>query len=170
MTSLPPSYSLTDSSEWRADVLPQIDAKLRSCIYDSDWLSDAPSPFDVQHRETARFYETNSGVSPTILGQFDPEQPRASIPPDRTFLGLFEKRAVIVGGEVARLWPLRYETALAPRDSGYFAITEGSIFSHLRVQLFYTIGGAVGQAQVLSARMGGSPVIVARLLSQTDWY
>jgi len=70
MTSLPPSYSLTDSSEWHADVLPQIDAKLRSCIYYSDWLSDAPSPFDIQHQETARRYETNSGVSPTILGQY----------------------------------------------------------------------------------------------------
>ncbi|TFD93291.1 hypothetical protein E3T61_04105 [Cryobacterium lactosi] len=170
MTALPPSYSLTDSNEWHADVLPQIDAKLRSCIYDSEWLSDAPSPFDVQHQETARLYETNSGVSPTILGQFDPEQPRKSIPPDRTVLGLFEKRAVIVSGEVARLWPLRYETALDPRDGGYFAITEGSIFSHLRVQLFSSIGGAVGQATVMSARMGGSPVIVARLLSSTDWY
>ena len=170
MTSLPPSYSLTDSSDWHADVLPQIDATLRSCIDYSDWLSDAPSPFDIQHQETARLYETNSGVSPTILGHFDPEQPRNSIPPDRTFLCLFEKRAVIVSGVVVRLWPLRFETALDPRDTGYFAITEGSSFSHLRVQLFYSIGGAVGQAQVMSARMNGSPVIVVRLLSQTDWY
>jgi hypothetical protein len=170
MTSLPPTYTLTDSSEWRADVLPEIDAKLRSCIYYSDWLSDAPSPFDLQHEETARLYETNSGVSPTILGRFDPEVPGTSIPPDRTFLSLFEKRAVIVSGEVARLWPLAHEAALAPRDGGYYAITEGSAFRHLRVQLFYSIGGAVGQATMLSARMGGSPVIVARLLSSTDWY
>jgi hypothetical protein len=48
-------------------------------------------------------YETNSGVSPTILGQFDPEQPRKSIPPDRTVLCLFEKRAVVTAGEVVRL-------------------------------------------------------------------
>jgi hypothetical protein len=170
MTSLPPTHSLTDSSEWHADVPPPIDAKLRSAIDYGDWLSDAPSPFDIQHRETARLYETISGVSPTILGQFDPQQPRKSITPDRTVLSLFEKRAVIVSGEVARLWPVRYETALSPRDSGYYAITEGSRFSHLRVQLVSTIGGALGQARVLSARMGGSPVIVVRLLSSTDWY
>jgi hypothetical protein len=118
MASLSPSYSLTDSSEWHAHVLPRIDAELRSCIYGSDWLSDAPSPFDLQHAETARLYETNVGVSPTILDQFDPGQPRQAIPPDRTVLCLFEKRAVVADGELVRLWPKRYEAATIPSTRG----------------------------------------------------
>jgi hypothetical protein len=170
MASLPPSYSLTDRSAWQADVLPRIDAELQNCIYGSDWLSDAPSPFDVQHEETARLYETNVGVSPTILGQFDPGQPRQAIPPDRTVLCLFEKRAVVTNGEVARLWPKKYDAAHDPQHEGFYALTEGTSFSHLKVQLYDTIGHAIGQATQLSARMGGSPVIVVRLLRLTDWY
>jgi hypothetical protein len=141
-----------------------------NCIYGSDWLSDAPSSFDVQHAETARLYETNVGVSPTILGQFDPGQPRKSIPPDRTVLCLFEKRAVVADGKVVRLWPKKYDAARDPQHEGFYALTEGRAFSHLNVQLYDTIGHAIGQATVMSARMGGSPVIVVRLLRLTDWY
>jgi hypothetical protein len=40
----------------------------------------------------------------------------------------------------------------------------------LKVQLYDTIEHAIGQATVMSARMGGFPVIVVRLLRLTDWY
>ena len=170
MTAEPQSYSLTDDSDWHADLMPHIDAQLRSCIVDSDWLEGEPSAFDTGHRETAHLLETNMGVSPTILGPFDPKQPRKSIPPDRTVLTLFEKRAIIAEGKLVRIWPHRHEAGPKRGSGGLFAITEGSAFSHLRVQLVAEINHAVAQAKVLSARMNGSPVIVVRLLSQTDWY
>ncbi|MGY4858563.1 hypothetical protein [Cryobacterium sp. AP23] len=170
MTAAPQTLYLTDTDEWQADPLPQIDATLRSCIYYSDWLDGEPSAFDPRHDETGRLYETNMGVSPTILGRFDPEQPRKSIPPDRTVLSLFEKRAVVADGKLVRLWRHTFEAHRGVPNAGFYAITEGSAFSHLRVQLFDSINHAVGQAQVLSARMNGSPVIVVRLLNQTDWY
>jgi hypothetical protein len=170
MTAAPQIYYITDENEWQADPMPSINVHLRNCIFGSDWLAGEPSPFDTDHPETARLYETNVGVSPTILGEIDPEQPRKSIPPDRTVLSLFEKRAVIADGKLVRLWRHRYEAERGPGDGGFYAISEGSAFSHLRVQLFESINHAVGQAQVLSARMNGSPVIVVRLLRQTDWY
>jgi hypothetical protein len=51
MTSAPAILSIDDLPAWRAETLPQIDVKLRTCIYDSDWLKDAPSAFDTQHLE-----------------------------------------------------------------------------------------------------------------------
>ena len=170
MTDEPQSYYLTDESEWHADSMPQIDAHLRNCIFDSDWLEGEPSAFDTGHRETARLLETNVGVSPTILGEFDPKQPGKSIPPDRTVLTLFEKRAIVADGKLVRIWPHRHEPRPKRGSAGFFAITEGTIFRHLRVQLYDEINHAVAQAKVLSARMNGSPVIVVRFLSQTDWY
>ncbi|MET0956373.1 MAG: hypothetical protein ABWY68_10525 [Cryobacterium sp.] len=170
MTTEPRSFDLTDKSDWHADSMPHIDAQLRNCIFDSDWLEGEPSAFDTGHQETARLLETNVGVSPSILGEFDPKQPRTSIPPDRTVLTLFEKRAIVAEGKLLRIWPHRHEGRPKRGPAGFFAITEGTSFSHLRVQLYDDINQAVGQAKVLSARMNGSPVIVVRLLSQTDWY
>lgn len=170
MTVPPQTYYLTDETEWHADLMPSIDVQLPNCIFGSDWLEGEPSPFDTQHPETARLYETIVGVSPTILGTIDPKQPRKSIPPDRTVLSLFEKRAVIADGKLVRLWRHRYTADRGPEYGGFYAISEGSVTSHLRVQLFESINHAVGQAQVLSARMSGSPVIVVRLLTYTDWY
>lgn len=54
--------------------------------------------------------------------------------------------------------------------AGFYAITEGTSFAPLRLQLYPSISHAVGQAQVLSSRMNGSPVIVARLLSEIGWH
>ena len=170
MTSAPPILSMREDTEWRAESLPDIDVTLPSCIYDGDWLKGEPSAFDTHHAETARLYETNSGLSPTILGEFDPEQPRESIPIGYTNLHLLEKRAVISEGQLIRLWPSRYEPSAGTDLSAYYAVTEGNTSGNLRVGLDNSIGHAVHQAQILSDRMNGAPVIVVRLLSSVFWH
>ena len=170
MTSAPPILSIRDETEWRAETLPQIDVKLRTCIYYSDWLADAPSAFDVEHAETARLYETNSGISPTILGGFHRDQPGKSIPMGYTNLQLLEKRAVIFEGALVRLWSSRYKPSVPIDAAGFDAVTEGDTWKHLRLGLDQSIGHAVGQAETLSARMDGAPVIVTRLLSSVGWH
>ncbi|MET4581544.1 hypothetical protein ABIE21_001034 [Conyzicola nivalis] len=170
MTAAPAILSIRDETEWRAETLPQIDVKLRSCIYYSDWLADAPSAFDTEHSETARLYETNNGVSPTILGGFHRDQPSESIPMGYTNLQLLEKRAVIFEGALVRLWRSRYKPSIAIEKAGFDAVTEGDRSKHLRLGLDQSIGHAVGQAETLSARMNGAPVIVTRLLSSTFWH
>lgn len=170
MTTAPAILSIKDKTEWHAESLPTIDVALRSCIYGTDWLDGEPSVFDTQHHETARFYETNSGVSPSILGKFDPDLPGQSIPMGYTNLYLFEKRAVIADGKLVRLWRQRWHPAPELREEVCSAITEGTVFSHLRVGLDFSIGHAVGQAEVLSARMNGAPVVVARMLTATGWH
>jgi hypothetical protein len=170
MTSAPPILSIRDETQWRAETLPQIDVKLRSCIYDTDWLEGAPSAFDAEHSETARLYETNNGISPTILGAFHPDQPGKSIPMGYTNLQLLEKRAVIFEGKLVRLWSSRYQPTHGTNPSSFDAVTEGDTWKHLRLGLDWSIGHAVGQAETLSARMNGAPVIVTRLLSSTFWH
>jgi hypothetical protein len=170
MTSAPPILSIRDETEWHAESLPDIDVKLPTCIYGSDWLRDAPSAFDTRHTDTARLYETNSGLSPTILGDFAPDQPRKSIPMGYTDLHLLEKRAVIAEGRLVRLWRSRYEPSYGTNQTAFYAVIEGNTFGNLRVGLDNSIGHAVGQAQTLSDRMNGAPVIVVRLLSSTFWH
>ncbi|TFD45959.1 hypothetical protein E3T55_17765 [Cryobacterium frigoriphilum] len=171
MTTAPRILSIRDTTEWRAETLPTIDVTLRTCIHNSDWLQGAPTAFDTEHNETARLYATNSGISPTILGPFSPDLPAHSIPHGYTVLELFEKRAVITNGKLVRIWRQRFDAEQGMRDGGgIHAITEGTIFGHLSVRLDNSIGHAVRQAEVLSARMNGAPVIVARLLSRVDWH
>lgn len=170
MTSAPPILSIRDETEWRAETLPQIDVKLSSCIYYGDWLADAPSAFDTEHSDTARLFETNSGISPTILGEFHPDQPGKSIPVGYTNLQLLEKRAVIFEGALVRLWGSRYRPSVPIDAAGFDAVTEGDTRSHLRLGLDQSIGHAVGQAETLSARMNGAPVIVTRLLNSIFWH
>lgn len=171
MTAAPRIVSITDETEWRAETLTPIEVKLATCIYSSDWLADEPSAFDTEHSATARLFATNSGISPTILGPFAPDLPGKSIPYGYTVLDLFEKRAVIADGKLVRLWSHRFAAEDGLHNGGgMHAITEGTTHGHLSVRLDDSIGHAVGQAQVLSARMNGAPVIVARLLSRTDWH
>ncbi len=160
---------LSDTSEWQAETLPLINAKLQGCIYGSDWLEGAPAAFDTGHDETARLYATNMGITPSILGGFDPDLPAAAIPMGYTNLSLFEKRAVVVGGSLVRIWSQRYEPQRDLRRVGFYAITEGA-GSPLVLGLYPAIPHAVRQAEVLSSRMNGSPVIVARLLTEIGWH
>ena len=68
-------------------------------------------------------------------------------------------------------WGQKFDADPGLRNGGgMHAITEGTTHGHLCVRLDDSIGHAVGQAQVLSARMNGAPVIVARLLSRTNWH
>jgi hypothetical protein len=165
----PAPRTLTDTSEWQAESLPLIDAKLPGCIHGSNWLEGEPAAFDAGHDETARLYATNMGVTPSILGGFDPGLPAAAIPMGYTNLSLFEKRAVIADGSLVRIWSQQYEPQRALRRAGFYAITEGARVP-LVLGLYPSIPHAVRQAEVLSSRMNGSPVIVARLLTEITWH
>lgn len=167
MTSAP--RNLTDKSEWQAESLPLVEAKLPGCIFYSDWLEGEPAAFDTGHDETARLYATNTGITPSILGGFDPGLPAAAIPMGYTNLSLFEKRAVIADGNLVRIWSQRYEPQRDLSRDGFYAITEGARVP-LVLGLYPSIPHAVRQAEVLSSRMNGSPVIVARLLSEIGWH
>jgi hypothetical protein len=170
MTPEPAVFGTDDTTAWHTDDLPVIDVKLRSCIYNSDWLADAPSPFDVHHNETGRLYATNSGISPTILGEFDPKMPSHSIPMGYTNLYLLEKRAVIAEGRLIRLWPQRYKPDHTHLEDGCRAITEGDSSKHLSLGLSSSINHAVHQAKTLSSRMNGAPVIVTKTLTDQFWH
>ncbi|MET1087884.1 MAG: hypothetical protein ABWY04_12325 [Arthrobacter sp.] len=165
----PAPRNLTDRSEWQAESLPLIEAKLPGCIHGSNWLEGEPAAFDTGHDETARLYATNMGVTPSILGGFDPSLPAAAIPMGYTNLSLFEKRAIIADGNLARIWSQRYEPQRELSTAGFYAITEGAGVP-LVLGLYPSIPHAVRQAEVLSSRMNGSPVIVARLLSKIGWH
>jgi hypothetical protein len=165
----PAPRNLTDKSEWQAESLPRINAKLPGCIYGSDWLEGEPAAFDPGHDETARLYATNMGVTPSILGDFDPRSPAAAIPMGYTNLSLYEKRAIIADGRLVRIWSQRYEPQRELSRAGFYAITEGARVP-LVLGLYPSIPHAVRQAEVLSSRMNGSPVIVARLLSEIGWH
>jgi hypothetical protein len=166
----PAPRNLTDKSEWQAGSLPLTDARLPGCIDGSDWLEGEPAAFDTGHDETARLYATNMGVTPSILGGLDAGFPAAAIPMGYTNLSLFEKRAVIADGNLVRIWSQRYEPQLQLSEAGFYAISEGSARVPLFLGLYPSIPHAVRQAEVLSSRMNGSPVIVARLLSEIGWH
>lgn len=161
--------SINDETAWNADVLPDIDVRLRSCVVD-DWLDGEPAAFDTHHDETARLYVTNGGVSASILGGFHPDQPGTSIPMGYTNLDLFEKRAVITDGQLVRVWRNRYSSSARADQAPFFAITQGRRSGFLRLGLYPTIYHAIGQAQTLSDRMNGDPVIVVRLLKSVGWH
>lgn len=165
----PAPRTLTDKSEWQAEKLPLINAKLPGCIHGSNWLEGEPAAFDTGHDETARLYATNMGVTPSILGGFDPGLPAAAIPMGYTNLSLFEKRAIIADGNLVRIWSQRYEPQRDLSRAGFYAVTEGARVP-LLLGLYPSIPHAVRQAEVLSSRMNGSPVIVARLLSEIGWH
>jgi hypothetical protein len=145
MTPEPAVFGTDDTTAWHTDDLPVINVKLRSCIY-------------------------NSGISPTILGEFDPEMPSHSIPMGYTNLYLHEKRAVIADGKLIRLWPQRYKPDHAHLEDGCRAITEGDSFTHLSLGLSSSINHAVYQAKTPSTRMNGAPVIVTKMLTDQFWH
>jgi hypothetical protein len=99
-----------------------------------------------------------------------PVFPPQQFPWGYTNLSLFEKRAVIADGNLVRIWSHRYEPQLQLSEAGFYAITEGSARVPLFLGLYPSIPHAVRQAEVLSSRMNGSPVIVARLLSEIGWH
>ncbi len=167
MTTHSPPRDPRDEDAWAAEPLPRVVGEVRSTI-DGDWLSDAPPLFDVGHDATALFYATNSGVTPCLLR--DDDEFRAAqrhIPMGYTDLFLYEKRAVVDGGTLVRLWPQRRTDG----DVGDFRVVlpRQGTDRELLLGVPNPLRAAVRTAEDLSGRLK-APVVVARLVSRWGWH
>ncbi|PPF78440.1 hypothetical protein [Pseudoclavibacter sp. Z016] len=96
---------ILDSSSWWDEgvEVPKIDHEPAG---PATWLRGHPSVFDTDHDETLLFAETGSGVSRCgTADDFRQDVLFENVPMGYTSLTLLEKRAVVMGGRVARLWP-----------------------------------------------------------------
>lgn len=164
--------SVTDDDSWAARPAIRIREDFPSPISD-DWLADAPRAFDTRHNDTARLVVTNRGVSPVVLGSFSFTDLQRSIPTGYTDLSVVEKRAVIVDGRIARLWPQAHEpaisdvrwTILIPDD----APPKGDA-TFLGVSAGYVLWHGLRLGCSLSRLMNGRAVLLVRGLESHYWH
>ncbi|RZS29774.1 hypothetical protein EV193_11828 [Herbihabitans rhizosphaerae] len=138
-----------------------------------DWPSGAPSVFDVDHAETARFFWAHGQPSRCFLADLPSTASRdltAAISTGYTMLQALEKLAVVDNGTLVREWPPSeekghpgnhqpYQIVLPPGERGYPKLGSG----HWPYQSAYH------EAADLSARIRGR-VTLCRMLWLIGWH
>jgi len=166
-----PYNSIQEQTSWYRDRVEPFSQSLLSPV-DGAWLSDAPSPFDLDHETTARLIETNRGVSPCILGELEWRRIYDHVPMGYTQLFILEKRAVIAGGDLLRLWPSKHESVKDFTQDKYRAIIadEDPEATHLSLGVSNPLWAAVKAGVRISHRMSGAPVLLTKILSEVSWH
>ncbi|PKI92101.1 hypothetical protein CW368_04490 [Actinomycetales bacterium SN12] len=139
----------------------------------TDWLADAPAAFDTAHESTARLVVTNRGVSPTILHDFTFGDLTRSVPMGYTDLGVVEKRAVISGGRVVRIWPPAFEPAEDEHGWTLFIPDDEAPAgrgSPLSIATSSVLWHGLDLGCRLSRLMGGRPALLVRNLESHYWH
>lgn len=168
-----PPWTVDDATDWRSAAAASY---VPDAVPDCAWPSSAdagPPPFATAHDDVARFYATSRGHTACLFEDDDVAAfaDPARIPMGYTSLYLREKRAVVRGGQVLRVWPRRFERERSAGVDEEFALTVGEATWRPRPDLGPepTMALALRAAVRLSAR-GGVSVLVSRTLSRRDWH
>lgn len=172
-------YSTRDDDAWAVDDLDAAAARIAAGPVFADWPGPGPAVLDVHHDRVGTFLATRTVVTRVHLaGDPWPGREEAPMPPvGYTSLAKHEKRAVLVDGEVVRLWargedeepwtPVRVPDArehlhvLVPPDRERAQL--------LRLSLGTAIGPVLRTAAELSRRMR-TALVVGRLVDVWDWH
>lgn len=155
---------ISDADSWW-DKEVEVPQTAHESAGDTTWLSDRPSIFDTRHDQTLLFAETRKGVSRCgVINDFPQDALFENIPMGYTGLTLREKRAVIVNGRVARLWPGERQ------PQGYAVSTVDDAGLPLSAGHTSLLWHGVELALRWSAVVTDRPFIVATLHSSQAWH
>ncbi|PPG27223.1 hypothetical protein [Pseudoclavibacter sp. RFBB5] len=155
---------IVDSSSWwdKGIEVPNIDHEPAG---HATWLRDHPSVFDTDHDETLLFVETGCGVSRCgTADDFRQDVLFENVPMGYTSLTLLEKRAVVMGGRVARLWPGER------RPEGYVAGTVDAAGRPLGAGHDSILWHSIHRALRWSAIVPDRPFTVGAVRSSQAWH
>lgn len=155
---------VTDADAWWD---PEVDVPQTAVAStgSSTWLVDRPSVFATGHDEALMFAQTRNGTSGCgTISDFGQDDLFENVAMGYTALTLFEKRAVVVAGRVARLWPGEQ------RPSGYTASTMDAAGKPLEAGHHSLLWHSVGHALRWSTVVTDRPFVVAAIYSSQNWH